>query len=488
MTDNIVEKNIPTEHRGHAAGTNVLEKKASQLASDVKYKVRKQLGPDTKLNPAQVARAFLAQLAKSPAPPAIKTLARKKLMGESYIFDIKDRVKDSLVETLTTVFVDGIEEEPTPNEYELYLEATGDKKYWIMVTDKKTRNTYRRRATRAKISELRSNPNISRVELTGYHPNEKEDEQGVSTAKVKSGKGLDPVGQEDDDVNNDGKVNKTDKYLMNRRNVRTAAINRNKFTEEFIGEVKDSNSKSNKQIKGKANNSSRIKVFPTVQEQVAPSDNQSVDKNKISTLQRFQKREEQLNREKLAAQRSGKLPVGSVQMNSYEIEGEDIQEVSPPGFKGTVKAMKKHKEIDNPWALANWMKQKGYKSHRKASGAMKESNDSECESEGKYPKVDYNDSREIPTKLNLVKNKMRAMGLKMSYEPDGKLIGEEESDRMRDYRQMRGGADANVDYRRPPRNTPGNLVTPEERERNRKKAMEIVRQSVIKQYGKDALL
>lgn len=483
MTDNIVEKNIPTEHRGHAAGTNVLEKKASQLASDVKYKVRKQLGPDTKLNPAQVARAFLAQLAKSPAPPAIKTLARKKLMGESYIFDIKDRVKDSLVETLTTVFVDGIEEEPTPNEYELYLEATGDKKYWIMVTDKKTRNTYRRRATRAKISELRANPNISRVELTGYHPNEKEDEQGVSTAKVKSGKGLDAVGQEDDDVNNDGKVNKTDKYLMNRRNVRSAAINRNKFTEEFIGEVKDSNSKLNKQIKGKANNSSRIKVFPTVQEQVAP-----VDKNKISTLQRFQKREEQLNREKLAAQRSGKLPVGSVQMNSYEIEGEDIQEVSPPGFKGTVKAMKKHKEIDNPWALANWMKQKGYKSHRKASGAMKESNDSECESEGKYPKVDDNDSREIPTKLNLVKNKMRAMGLKMSYEPDGKLIGEEESDKMRDYRQMRGGADANVDYRRPPRNTPGNLVTPEERERNRKKAMEIVRQSVIKQYGKDALL
>lgn len=28
---------------------------------------------------------------------------------------------------------------------------------------------------------------------------------------------LDPVGQEDDDINNDGKVNKTDKYLANRR-------------------------------------------------------------------------------------------------------------------------------------------------------------------------------------------------------------------------------------------------------------------------------
>ena len=43
---------------------------------------------------------------------------------------------------------------------------------------------------------------------------------------------------------------------------------------------------------------------------------------------------------------------------------EDIQEVSPPGFEGTVKAMKKHKEIDNPYALAWSMKNKGYKSHK----------------------------------------------------------------------------------------------------------------------------
>ena len=27
--------------------------------------------------------------------------------------------------------------------------------------------------------------------------------------------------------------------------------------------------------------------------------------------------------------------------------------------------MKKHKEIDNPWALAHYMKNKGYKSHKK---------------------------------------------------------------------------------------------------------------------------
>jgi hypothetical protein len=37
-----------------------------------------------------------------------------------------------------------------------------------------------------------------------------------------------------------------------------------------------------------------------------------------------------------------------------------INEVAPEGWEKTIKAMKKKKEIDNPWALANWMKKKGY--------------------------------------------------------------------------------------------------------------------------------
>ena len=49
-----------------------------------------------------------------------------------------------------------------------------------------------------------------------------------------------------------------------------------------------------------------------------------------------------------------------------------ILEVSPPGFEGTVKAMKKHKDIDNPYALAWYMKNKGYKSHKKEDGSDKE--------------------------------------------------------------------------------------------------------------------
>ena len=42
---------------------------------------------------------------------------------------------------------------------------------------------------------------------------------------------------------------------------------------------------------------------------------------------------------------------------------EQKNEVAPPGWSGTVKAMKKHKDIDNPFALAWYMKKKGDKPH-----------------------------------------------------------------------------------------------------------------------------
>ena len=46
---------------------------------------------------------------------------------------------------------------------------------------------------------------------------------------------------------------------------------------------------------------------------------------------------------------------------------QSVSEVAPPGWEKTVKAMKKHDEIDNPFALAWSMKNKGYKSHKKES-------------------------------------------------------------------------------------------------------------------------
>jgi hypothetical protein len=42
-----------------------------------------------------------------------------------------------------------------------------------------------------------------------------------------------------------------------------------------------------------------------------------------------------------------------------------INEVSPPGWGKTVEKMKKHTDIDNPFALAWSMKKKGYTPHYK---------------------------------------------------------------------------------------------------------------------------
>ena len=47
-----------------------------------------------------------------------------------------------------------------------------------------------------------------------------------------------------------------------------------------------------------------------------------------------------------------------------EHEGEVLAE-APPGWEGPIKEMKKDKDIDNPWALAWYMKNKGDKVHKK---------------------------------------------------------------------------------------------------------------------------
>lgn len=67
---------------------------------------------------------------------------------------------------------------------------------------------------------------------------------------------------------------------------------------------------------------------------------------------------------------------------------ESVDEKAPPGFEGTVKAMKKHKEIDNPFALAWSMKNKGYKSHKKADGSMKKEEVEELDEKEGHGSID----------------------------------------------------------------------------------------------------
>ena len=52
----------------------------------------------------------------------------------------------------------------------------------------------------------------------------KKNDPALYAIAASKAEGLDPVGKEDDDINNDGKVDKTDKYLSKRRKAVAANI------------------------------------------------------------------------------------------------------------------------------------------------------------------------------------------------------------------------------------------------------------------------
>jgi len=234
MSNKVFEE-APQTPQPSGGAVDKVRKAARQLAYDTRYKVKSKFKDGQKADPASLKRAYMQQLGTSSAPGPVKMLAKKMLIGEEYDFVDVD-VKSSLSNICAKVFVEGggkIEEEIE------VIEEAEDTKYTIRVKDKKTGREYLRKADRAKISELRANPNISSVEITGKKDDSTYDRTGQKTAKVKAGKGLDPVGKEDDDINNDGKVNKTDSYLKNRRKTIGSAIAKEEVEQidEVIGAV-----------------------------------------------------------------------------------------------------------------------------------------------------------------------------------------------------------------------------------------------------------
>ena len=170
-------------------------------------------------------------MSNSSLSQADRTAVREKIFGktggmsEKFINSADELAVDGVASALYKVFVEKKDEE---KELELaYLQQLDEqpaKKYKVRVTDKNGRS-YVRFADRTKITELRQNPNIESVEMTEHgDAYEGERKKGKMTAKVKAGKKLDPVGKEDADVDNDGDVDKTDKYLLKRRKAIGKAI------------------------------------------------------------------------------------------------------------------------------------------------------------------------------------------------------------------------------------------------------------------------
>ena len=161
---------------------------------------------------------------------------------------------------------------------------------------------------------------------------------------------LDPVGQEDADIDNDGDVDSSDKYLKNRRDVIGKAMKNEGSGEDhevsMASKTLDSIIRHATELKGKIG--MQEKDIPAwIQDHIAVAEN---NLDQANTSYHEYGDEEKTDK-----------PVDQ----DMAAMAESINEVAPEGWEKTVIAMKKHKEIDNPWALAHWMKKKGYQPHKK---------------------------------------------------------------------------------------------------------------------------
>ena len=264
--------------RGHAAGASDLEKQASQLASDVRYKAKGKVKEGT--NREELKKVYLGLIQSSPAPNVVKQMAKKKLIGEETVNEMRfddgkegtEKRKEALRKKrgMTKAqmdkhpqFKDDVKEgsaygiykgdgkmkigkrdegEKAPRMQKGAMAYDGPNKERSEAADRVLAKTKKKRE---KMNEM-SCPSPKVVE-TSSKSKEKKMTPNIldKIRKLNTGAGsqfeqvvhekMDPVGQEDKDIDNDGDHDSTDKYLLNRRKAVSKAIakKRGKVKEGF---------------------------------------------------------------------------------------------------------------------------------------------------------------------------------------------------------------------------------------------------------------
>ena len=184
---------------------------------------------------------------------------KKQMQVAHYDATMSDGASSAVAKAMFKVFAEVKEEVIQEDE-------TSEKKYKVRVIDEKSGRSYVRYADREKITALRAKG--LKVEMTEHgDPYE-------GTKREGKGK-MDPVAKKpsdrDGDVNNDGKKDGTDKYIYNRRDAINAAIAKKKaMKEEFLVDGTTSTEGQNKgKITGeKVDNykSGAVKVMKSVEE------------------------------------------------------------------------------------------------------------------------------------------------------------------------------------------------------------------------------
>jgi hypothetical protein len=338
------------------------EKRIRQAVYDIRYRARRE-GVDIK-------QAFSQYMQNSSLNPQERTAVKAKVFpkGAGAVkedFQIEELATDTITSAFTKVFFEGVEKEVAPIQLD-YLEelnALEDRKYKVRVSDKNSGRSYVRYATREKISQLRANPNISSVEMTEYgEPYEGEKNKGEQTAKTKAGK----------DYDGDGKVESGAKEhagsvhnAIQRKKGGTAdGKDTSSVKEEFLGEVKD-----------KDENNRKLKPM-------GPGETNKVIINPPSSI-----------------------------VSHHKLEGDVIVEKAPPGAK--FERMVKHiKAGYAKGGVTDKEKSIAYATAWKAKNKETQKEETECSTEPKKKGEKQVDPRSIPTTTSLIKNKLRAMGMR----------------------------------------------------------------------------
>ena len=274
MTTKIFEELPSRDNRPAPAGverpgpTNMkekMEKKVRQAVYDIRYRARRE-GVDIK-------QAYSQYMQNSSLNGQERNLVKAKIFGRPMAedYNIEEFASNSVAKALFKVFVEGVEEESildlqelkkgyVKKEIERVDSQSGVGKYKVRVTDKNG-TSYVRYATRDKISELRANPNIESVEMTGYgEPYEGERSKGEQTAKSKRG---DNDGNLANNYPPYDKVTRGDVVAGARGQDQMGGKRKVKEDLDFIEEKKNSKKQRFYNVmRGK--NTGRVKLFPEV--------------------------------------------------------------------------------------------------------------------------------------------------------------------------------------------------------------------------------
>ena len=431
--------------KGKGATEESSEKRIRQAVYDIRYRARRE--------EMDLRQAFSQYMSHSSLNPAERTAVKAKLFGkgggvsEQYAFESVDWAVDTVANAMFKVFVEGVQkEEVIELPYEQQLAEEQERKYKVRVTDTKNNRSYVRYATREKITQLRARG--LKVEMTEYgEPYEGERKRGESTARALGGGGdkkkkLDPVGKEDADVNNDGKVNKTDKYLMKRRKAIGSAIAMRKEGLDPVGkEDEDVNNdgkvdksddylKNRRRVRGSAI-ATRNEEF--IADAVGDSANPNSNTKKIDVMPKGETNAVKVFPDDASNPEANRRIIQA----GTELEGELIAEKAmskaQQRFMGMVYAAKKGEKPASPEVAkaAEGMTKKEAKKFAKTKHKGLPEKVEEAMACGSDNKEKERDTRGDYAKTNLIKNKLRAMGAKnpivmvaSSYEPEGEVIDE----------------------------------------------------------------